>query len=433
MTTIGIIDATVGVETFRAQDGGCLGYLVVDEASHTAWAIDPRLDQVEDLLDAVNARGLRLTHVVDTHTHADHLSGVARLAGKTGALVLAHAASKLKHAARRIRGGDTVMLGARPVTVLDAPGHTPDSLALLVDGHLFTGDALFAGGAGRTDFIGGSASDLFDTFRRFEALPDATVAHPGHDYTGRAVTTIGEEKTHNPLFREPDREAFIARMSVTAAPPPGMAAIVRHNLGETEAATITPRDLQTLRARIPSPFILDVRSVLEFEGEHIEGARNIPVDQLEMRLSEVPEHEELFVVCRTGIRATIAAASLARAGRSPRVLEGGMRAWRRAHLPVRKGRKRLPVDRQVQLIAGTMVLAGVALGALVNPWFLALAAFFGAGLTFAGATGTCGLALLLMKMPWSRPSSAAAEGTAAVCAVGGGASAVCQASTDPPR
>jgi glyoxylase-like metal-dependent hydrolase (beta-lactamase superfamily II)/rhodanese-related sulfurtransferase len=433
MATIGIVEATVRVETFRAQDGGCLGYLVVDEASHTAWAIDPPLDQVEDLLDAVNARGLRLTHVVDTHTHADHLSGVARLAGKTGALVLAHAASKLKHAARRIRGGDTVMLGARPVTVLDAPGHTPDSLALLIDGHLFTGDALFAGGAGRTDFIGGSASDLFDTFRRFEALPDATVVHPGHEYTGRAVTTIGEEKTHNPLFREPDREAFIARMSVTAAPPPGMAAIVRHNLGETEAATITPRDLQTLRARIPSPFILDVRSVLEFEGEHIEGARNIPVDQLEMRLSEVPEHEELFVVCRTGIRATIAAASLARAGRSPRVLEGGMRAWRRAHLAVRKGRKRLPVDRQVQLIAGTMVLGGVGLGAFVNPWFLALAAFFGAGLTFAGATGTCGLALLLMKMPWSRPSSAAAEGTTAVCAVGGGASAVCQAPIDPPR
>ena len=259
------------------------------------------------------------------------------------------------------------MLGARAVTVLDAPGHTPDSLALLVDGQLFTGDALFAGGAGRTDFIGGSASNLFDTFRRFDALPDATVVHPGHDYTGRAVTTIGEEKTHNPLFREHDRQAFIARMSVKAAPPPGMVAIVRHNLGEAEAATVAPLELQALRARTPSPFILDVRSVLEFEGERIEGARNISVDQLESRLGELPEHEELFVVCRTGIRATIAAASLARAGRRARVLEGGMLAWRRAHLPVREGIKRLAVDRQVQLIAGTMVLAGVGLGAFVNP------------------------------------------------------------------
>jgi len=433
MATIGIVEAAVGVETFRSQDGGCLGYLVVGEASRTAWAIDPRLDQVEELLATLNARALRLTHVLDTHTHADHLSGVAGLAGKTGAAVLAHAASKLEHAARRIRGGDTVVLGARPVTVLDAPGHTPDSLALLIDGHLFTGDALFAGGAGRTDFIGGSASDLFDTFRRFEALPDATIVHPGHDYTGRAVTTIGEERTHNPLFREHDRQAFIARMSVTAAPPPGMEVIVRHNLGKAEAATIAPLELQALRARTPSPFILDVRSVLEFEGERIEGARNIPVDQLEMRLSEVPEHEEVLVVCRTGIRATIAAASLARAGRRARVLEGGMLAWRRAHLPVREGRKRLAIDRQVQLIAGTMVLAGVGLGAFVNPWFLALAAFFGAGLTVAGATGTCGLALLLMKMPWNRPSSAPAEATTGACAVGGGPTAVCQAPTDPPR
>ena len=433
MATIGIVEAAVGVETFRSQDGGCLGYLVVGEASRTAWAIDPRLDQVEELLATLNARALRLTHVLDTHTHADHLSGVAGLAGKTGAAVLAHAASKLEHAARRIRGGDTVVLGARPVTVLDAPGHTPDSLALLIDGHLFTGDALFAGGAGRTDFIGGSASDLFDTFRRFEALPDATIVHPGHDYTGRAVTTIGEERTHNPLFREHDRQAFIARMSVTAAPPPGMEVIVRHNLGKAEAATIAPLELQALRARTPSPFILDVRSVLEFEGERIEGARNIPVDQLEMRLSEVPEHEEVLVVCRTGIRATIAAASLARAGRRARVLEGGMLAWRRAHLPVREGRKRLAIDRQVQLIAGTMVLAGVGLGAFVNPWFLALAAFFGAGLTVAGATGTCGLALLLMKMPWNRPSSAPAETTTGACAVGGGPTAVCQAPTDPPR
>jgi hypothetical protein len=89
---------------------------------------------------------------------------------------------------------------------------------------------------------------------------------------------------------------------------------------------------------------------------------------------------------------------------------------------MREGRKRLPVDRQVQLIAGSMVLAGTALGAFVNPWFLAVAAFFGAGLTFAGATGTCGLALVLMKLPWNRPSAPTDEGTGAVCAAGGAAS-----------
>lgn len=244
MTTLTSPAGVLTIDTFRAPGDGCLGYLVVDEASRTALAIDPRLDQVDRFAEALTARDVRLTYVLDTHTHADHLSGVRRLARRTGATVLAHAASKLQGPARRIKGGATFDLGAKTVTVLDAPGHTPDSLALVVEDHLFTGDALFAGGAGRTDFMGGSAADLFDTLRGFERLPDTTVVHPGHDYVGRAVTTIGEEKASNPLVREPDRAAFIARLSAKSAPPANMAAILRHNLGETDAPTIAPGELE---------------------------------------------------------------------------------------------------------------------------------------------------------------------------------------------
>jgi glyoxylase-like metal-dependent hydrolase (beta-lactamase superfamily II) len=432
MTTITASDArALALETFRAERDGCLAYLVVDEASRSALVIDPRLDQVDEILEALTARDVRLTHVLDTHTHADHLSGVRRLAQRTGATVLAHAASKLKRPARRVTGGTTFAVGTKTVTVMDAPGHTPDSLAILVDGHLFTGDALFVGGAGRTDFMGGSALDLFDTLRAFEALPDDTVVHPGHDYVGRPVSTIGEEKARNPLVREHDRSAFVARLSGTASPPANMAAILRHNLGEVEAPTISPRDLQVLRDQEPAPFVLDVRSALEFEGERIEGARLIPLDELDGRLDEIPDQAEVIVVCRTGVRATIAAEVLARAGHRPRVLEGGMLAWHRARLPVREGGKRLPVDRQVQLIAGSMVLTGIALGTLVNPWFLAISAFFGAGLTFAGATGTCGLALILLKMPWNRTRPVPSAGPSAVCAAGGAATATCAAPTSP--
>jgi glyoxylase-like metal-dependent hydrolase (beta-lactamase superfamily II) len=432
MTMIAADTRSPALDTFRAERDGCLAYLVVDEASRTALAIDPRLDQVDEILGALATREVRLTHVLDTHTHADHLSGVRRLAQRTGAAVLAHAASKLKQPARRITGGTTFQLGTKTVTVMDAPGHTPDSLAILVDGHLFTGDALFAGGAGRTDFMGGSASDLFDTLRGFEAFPEDTVVHPGHDYVGRPVTTIGEEKARNPLLREHDRGVFVARLSGRAVPPANMAAILRHNLGEVEAPTIAPRELHALRAQTSSgPVILDVRSALEFEGERIEGARLIPLDELEGRLDEIPDQAEVIVVCRTGVRATIAAEVLARVGRRPRVLEGGMLAWRRARLPVREGRKRLPVDRQVQLIAGGMVLTGLALGTLVNSWFLAISAFFGVGLTFAGATGTCGLALVLLRMPWNRPRPVPSAGPEAVCAAGGGATATCAAPTDP--
>jgi glyoxylase-like metal-dependent hydrolase (beta-lactamase superfamily II) len=431
MTTIATTARPLALDTFHADRDGCVAYLVVDEASRSALVIDPRLDQVDEILEALTARGVRLTHVLDTHTHADHLSGVGRLARRTGATVLAHAASKLKRPTRRVTGGTTFEVGTKTVTVLDAPGHTPDSLAILVDGHLFTGDALFVGGAGRTDFMGGSASALFDTLRVFEALPDDTVVHPGHDYVGRPVTTIGEEKARNPLVREHDRAAFVSRLSGTAAPPANMAAILRHNLGEVEAPTIVPPDLQMLRTQEPAPFILDVRSALEFESEWIEGARLIPLDELEGRLDEISDQAEVVVVCRTGVRATIAAEILARAGHRPRVLEGGMQAWRRARLPMREGRKRLPVDRQVQLIAGGMVLTGIALGALVHPWFLAISAFFGAGLTFAGATGTCGLALLLLRMPWNRPLLDSSDGSAAACAAGGGATATCAAPTNP--
>jgi len=419
------------VDAFPAPGDGCLGYLLVDEASRTALAIDPRLDQVDRFIEALAARDVRLTYLLDTHTHADHLSGVRRLAQRTGATVLAHAASKLKGPVRRISGGATFDLGTKTVTILDAPGHTPDSLALLVEGHLFTGDALFAGGAGRTDFMGGSAADLFDTLRAFEGLPDSTVVHPGHDYVGRAVTTIGEEKAGNPLLSERDRATFVARLSTKSAPPANMAAILRHNLEEADAATITARDLQALREPGPGPLLLDVRSPIEFESERIEGAVNVPLDALDARLDEIPESADLVVVCRTGVRATIAAESLARAGRRARVLDGGVHAWRRARLPLREGRKRLPVDRQVQLIAGLMVLTGVGLGIAVSPWFLAVAAFFGAGLTFAGATGTCGLALLLMKMPWNAASPLPLEGSGAVCAAGGAPAPTCAASPRP--
>lgn len=430
MTTLTSPAGVLTIDTFPAPGDGCLGYLVVDETSRTALAIDPRLDQVDRLVEALAAHDARLTYVLDTHTHADHLSGVRRLARRTGATVLAHAASKLQGTARRVKGGATFELGTKTVTVLDAPGHTPDSLAALVEGHLFTGDALFAGGAGRTDFMGGSAADLFDTLRGFESLPDATVVHPGHDYVGRAVTTIGEEKASNPLLREPDRTAFVARLSAKSAPPANMAAILRHNLGESDAATITAQDLHALRQQDSGPLLVDVRSPIEFESERIEGALNVPLDALDARVDEIPESADVVVVCRTGVRATIAAESLARAGRRARVLDGGVQGWRRAHLPLREGRKRLPVDRQVQLIAGVMVLTGVGLGLVVSPWFLALAAFFGAGLTFAGATGTCGLALLLTKLPWN--ATRALPGTGgAVCAAGGGAAPTCAAPTQP--
>jgi glyoxylase-like metal-dependent hydrolase (beta-lactamase superfamily II)/rhodanese-related sulfurtransferase len=393
--------------------------VVTEPTSRQALVIDPRLDQLDEVEARLRARGATLRWVADTHTHADHLSGARRLVTRLGGELVAHARARLAAPARRVRGGDALPLGDETVTVLDAPGHTPDSLALLVGGHLFTGDALFVGGAGRTDFMGGSPADLFETFRRFEALDEGTVVHPGHDYVGRPESTIGEERRTNPLLAEHDRERLIARLDVKGKPPANMAEILRFNLAEeASSATITPAELAALRRAGGGPALLDVRGPLEFESERIDGARNLPLDELEARLGEVPGGEELVVVCRSGVRATIAAQTLERRGRRARVLEGGVVAWRRAGLPLKTGRRHLGIDRQVQLIVGSTVLASTLLGALVSPWFLLVAGFFGAGLTFAGATGTCGLALVLLRMPWNR-APAPAGGAPSTCAVGG--------------
>jgi len=418
MAPTATIASGISIETLRSPEG-CVGYLVVDAATRSALAIDPRLDQVSRFQEILRARGARLSYVVDTHTHADHLSGVRRLAETTGAQVLAHAASKLKTAARRVEGGASFDVGRTCVRVLHAPGHTPDSLALLVEEHLFTGDSLFVGGAGRTDFMAGSASELYETFRRFEALPDATVVHPGHDYAGRPETTIGQEKTGNPLFSEHDRAALEAKLASSAAPPANMEDIFRHNLGATDTGMLAPAEAATLRSSSGVLFV-DVRTPLEFESERIEGSINLPVADLDARLGEIPESTtEVLVVCRTGIRSIGAAQTLARSGRKARVVEGGIMRWRQAGLPLREGRKRLAIDRQVQLIVGIAVLTSTILGAFVHPAFLGIAAFFGSGLTFAGATGTCGLALVLNKMPWNRldvPAGASSTCAASTCA-----------------
>jgi rhodanese-related sulfurtransferase len=151
--------------------------------------------------------------------------------------------------------------------------------------------------------------------------------------------------------------------------------------------------------------LLDVRSPIEFETEHIAGAVNVPLEDLDTRFDEVPRTGELVVICRSGKRAKRGAYALMGRGFQPKVLEGGIVAWRKAGRPVKEGKKRLSIERQIQLIVGSGVLTGVLLGAFVNPCFLVIPGFFGAGLTFAGLSGTCALGILLGKAPWNKLDS----------------------------
>lgn len=175
--------------------------------------------------------------------------------------------------------------------------------------------------------------------------------------------------------------------------------------------TTTPRELDRLCIPGKSIELLDVRTPVEFRELHAAPARNVPLDQLDptaLMQAGRPREEPIYLICRSGSRGRLACEKFLAAGYTNVVnVEGGTLAWAEAGLPVVRGKKAISLERQVRIAAGGLVLLGVGLG-LLHPAFLGLAGFVGAGLVFAGVTDTCGMGLLLARMPWNRvgePSS----------------------------
>ena len=173
-------------------------------------------------------------------------------------------------------------------------------------------------------------------------------------------------------------------------------------MAEQQNSTICPKVAAADLAGQTGLVLVDVRSPIEFETEHIAGSINLPLESIDSRCEEVSRNCQPVVICRSGKRAERGAYVLMGRGFHPKVLEGGIIAWRKAGLPLEEGKKMLPIERQIQLIVGSGVLSGVLLGVFVSPWFLVIPGFFGAGLTFAGLSGTCALGILLGKAPWNK-------------------------------
>lgn len=172
--------------------------------------------------------------------------------------------------------------------------------------------------------------------------------------------------------------------------------------------TIQPSELHTIRQNSPGARLLDVRTPAEHARMHVPGVELVPLDKLDAEQLAaqrgIAKDEPVYILCHSGARAKQAAEKLERAGyRDCRVVEGGTSAWADAGLPVNRGTSRvLPLDRQVRITIGTVVVSGVVLGYLVNPAFFLLSGFMGAGLIFAGVTDWCGLAILMSKLPWNQ-------------------------------
>lgn len=204
------------------QDTSTYTYLIADSETREAALVDPVLEQVERDLTLLNELGLTLRYGLETHIHADHITGTGQLRERCGCQGIVPEHAQAACADRHLKDGEVLHVGSIAIEAIATPGHTDSHLAYLVNGtHLLTGDALFIRGCGRTDFQSGDAGTLYDSVtQRLFTLPDETLVYPGHDYRGHSVSTIGEEKHWNPRFAGRDRTHFIAFMGSLNLPDP---------------------------------------------------------------------------------------------------------------------------------------------------------------------------------------------------------------------
>lgn len=196
-------------------------YLIADERRGEALLIDPVRSQVPRYLQLLSELDLKLVKAVDTHVHADHITGLGELRASTGCVTIMGAHSGAECVSLRVADGDVIEVGDIDITAWHTPGHTADSYSFVLADRVFTGDTLLIRGTGRTDFQSGSARDQYNSlFKRLLQLPDSTLVYPGHDYKGWMVSTIGEEKAHNPRLQVDSEDEYAAVMQRLDLPPP---------------------------------------------------------------------------------------------------------------------------------------------------------------------------------------------------------------------
>jgi hydroxyacylglutathione hydrolase len=269
---------------FVDEDLGCASYLVGDEDAGEALLVDPAY-AIEPYLAEAEQLGVRIVRVLETHTHADHVSGHGRLALEHGLPVSVHEEAHAAYEHDSLADGDEVAAGTVSVRCLHTPGHRPEHCCFLCDGALLTGDSLFVGAVARPDLAVEAregAEGLFDSLRRLLELPDDVRVFPGHvagslcgaGMSSDPSSTIGAERKGNALLAVATVQEFVDETSGTATPrPPNMERIVELNRGPFLPASPPPEPV----AGAPGATVLDVRAAEAFAAGHIPGALNVPV------------------------------------------------------------------------------------------------------------------------------------------------------------
>lgn len=332
-------------------------YIVADRTTKEAAIIDPVLETVDRDLKLIEEMGLRLMYVLDTHIHADHVTGAGEIRRRTQAKTAVSQRAEVPCVDIPLEDGQELLLGDKKIKVIATPGHTNTCLTFFFEGLLFTGDVLLIRGCGRTDFQQGSAAQLFSSVRdKLFRLSDETLVYPGHDYRGQTSSTIGLERKFNPRLAETrTREDFEKTMSelklanpkkIHEAVPANLACgqaretrvmhpQVADGIPEVTCEQVLAQAEQVAKNRLR---LVDVRRPDEFNGEygHIQGAELVTLGpDLSAFLRNGNRSEEIVFVCRSGGRSgTATAESLQLGYKYAANMVGGMIRWTERKQPV---------------------------------------------------------------------------------------------------
>lgn len=335
---------------------GTYSYILASRPGGEALILDPVLEKVDRYCQLLRELDLKLVKAVDTHLHADHVTGLGELRDRTHCMTIMGDQSKADVVAMRVSDGDKVTIEGLSLDVMYTPGHTDDSYSYLMGDRVFTGDTLLIRGTGRTDFQNGSSRAQYDSiFNRLLKLPDETLVFPAHDYKGDTVSTIGEEKRYNPRLQVRSVDDYIELMANLKLPNPKMmdvAVPANMHVGlhqeelEKEGRALSAVEAIRSLGR-PDILLVDLREANE-RAKHgmLEGALHTPYPSVEdslkpggmLREVAAATGRRVVFFCAFGERSAMAVAAAKQAGLTNTAhLAGGIDAWKKAGGPVVRG------------------------------------------------------------------------------------------------
>ena len=335
---------------------GTYSYVLASRPGGEALILDPVLEKVDRYCQLLRELDLKLVKAVDTHLHADHVTGLGELRDRTHCVTIMGEQSKADVVAMRVADGDKVTIEGLCLDVMYTPGHTDDSYSYLMGDRVFTGDTLLIRGTGRTDFQNGSARAQYDSiFNRLLKLPDETMVFPAHDYKGDTVSTIGEEKRYNPRLQVKSIDEYVTLMGNLNLPNPKLMDVVvpaNMHVGlhqeelEKQGLALSARDAIESLGR-PEVLLVDLRENGE-RARHgmLSGALHAPYpgigESLQpggmLREVAAATGRRIVFFCAFGERSAMAVAAAKEAGLANTAhIAGGIDAWKKAGGPVLTG------------------------------------------------------------------------------------------------